>query len=199
MQNDHQTGQNGVDEASWIAGVAARGMKVVFNETSRPTAEFDELFHELLQRLTTHWSEDEPCVQFWAHGPRRDCMVVPLSEDEETMDLAFDYMPQVFPRLIEHVGATSYCFLVTGDVPAHPEVIIVGGAGICGERALGWMALTRDADGHEQLGSWVPFAVDDEEYCKFAASSLLRLLEPHQTLPSRLPARANADLRWFLR
>ena len=119
-----------INEASLIATAREHGLDLVLRRDLARTGGFDKFFQEFVDYLTAHWSQDQPSIQFWAYGPTKGCKLVPLSEDEATMDVALDCTPQFMPKLAEHVGATRCHYVSTGDLPGHPEVLVICDIGI---------------------------------------------------------------------
>jgi hypothetical protein len=101
-----------------------------------------------------------------------------FSDDEQVMNIVIGEMQEMVPQIIKDIGATRVYFVVTGEVQGHPEVLMVGGATIGGEHAMGWLEITRDYRGNEHLGTWNPFTAKDEEYLRFSSSWMMTLLEP---------------------
>ena len=189
-----------VKDASLIATAREHGLDLVFRKDLARTGGFDEFLDQFVDYLTAHWSQEQPSIQFWAYGPTKGCKLVPLSEDEETMDMALDYMPEFLPKLAEHVGAIRCHYVSTGDRPGYPEVLVICDIGIGCDPRLGWLEIKRDCEGNERLGTtWTPIAADDELYSDVASSPLVRHFESCSPPRSKFLTRTPTSLRRLLR
>jgi hypothetical protein len=172
------SGQPEVDERSWTITASARGMGLVFGDIDCATTGFGRRFNRFISDLRAQWSEEKTSVQFFGCARTRAFVLAPLLENDETINIMFDYMPEILPGLVRETMTTEFFYWVTGEMPGYPEVLIVVGAGIGGERTIGWLAIERDADNHEELGPWTPFSPDDEEYKLYASSWVMSLFDP---------------------
>jgi hypothetical protein len=153
------------------------GMMLVFGLVDEPFVDFEQGFDDFLDELRGQWSAAKAPVQFLGYSTTRGFCLFPLSDDEETMDVVFDQMPTMLDLIFREMRPTLYFFLATGELPGHPEVLIVGGATAAGERVIGWLDIARDSFGNEHLGLWNPLAKDDDENAAFFSSWMMRLLE----------------------
>ena len=189
-----------INEASLIATAREHGLGLVFRKDLARTGEFDAFFHEFADDLTAHWSQEQPSIQFWAYGPAKGCKLVPLSEDEETMDMALDYMPEFLRKLAKHVGAIRCHYVSTGDLPGYPEVLVIYDIGIGCDPRLDWVEIRRDCEGNERLGTtWTPIAAEDELYSYVTSSPLVRHFELCKPPRSKFLTRTPTSLRRLLR
>ena len=189
-----------INDASLIATAREHGLDLAFRKDLARTAGFDAFLDQFVDYLAAHWSQEQPSIQFWAYGPTKGCKLVPLSEDEETMDMALDCMPEFLPKLAERVGATRCHYVSTGDLPGYPEVLVICDIGIGCDPRLGWLEIKRDCEGNERLGpTWRSIAADDELYSDVASSPLVRHFAIRSPPRSKFLARTPTSLRSLLR
>ena len=188
------------NDASLTATAREHGLDLVFLKELARTGGFEDFFHQFIAYLKAQWSQKQPSIQFWAYGPAKGCKLVPLSEDEETMDMALDYMPEFLPKLAEHVGATRCHYVSTGDRPGYPEVLVICDIGIGCDPRLGWLEIKRDCEGNERLDTtWTPIAAEDELYSYVASSPLVRHFAICSSPRSKFLTRTPTSLRRLLK
>ena len=178
MQHTDETAHNEFDELLLTETASARGMKLLFGSIDKP---MKWRFDHFIDDIRAQWSVKKASVQFLGYNETRGFSLFAFSDDEETMDFVVDEMQEMARLVIRDMGATLYYFCVTGDLPGHPEVLMVGGATIGGEHAMGWLEIKRDSFGNEHLGTWSSFTAEEEKDLAFASSWMMRLLEtrPH--------------------
>jgi hypothetical protein len=177
MTVENETADHEPDEPSLRKMAWANGLILKFGPFGNPVTDFRQCFVDFVGGLRAEWSREKASVQFLGYNDTRGFLLFACSDDEKTMDIVIDDMPEMVELVIRDMGATLYFFFVTGEVAGHPEVLMVGGATIEGEHIMGWLEITRDSEGNERLGRWNSFTFNDKEYLEFSSSWLMRLLE----------------------
>ena len=177
MNDENQTADHEPDEPLLMRTAWANGLILKFGPFGNPVTDFRQCFFDFIGGLRSQWSREKASVQFLGYNDTRGFLLFAFSDDEKTMDVVIDSVPEMVELVIRDMRATLYYFFVTGEVAGHPEVLMVGGATNEGEQAMGWLEITRDSEGNECLGPWKPFTFNDEEYLGFSSSWMMRLLE----------------------
>ena len=162
------------DDVTLISTARANSVKLNFDDHQDGPVPFPEWYREFVDCLSKNWSEAQPSAQVRGTGATKSFMVASLADDDETVEISVNHMIEILPGIVERVQATRVCFAVIMDLPSRPEGLLVGGSGANGGRILGFMEITRDAEGREHLGSWTPVDADDEDY------SRVRLVLAHE-------------------
>ena len=185
------------DHALLITRAAYHGAELVIQEDPDQSVELRQSLGVSIECLRAKWSEHQSGAQIWGAGPTERFKLSPMPADDEKEALAVDYIVDMLPYVVHRVHATWLCFAVYAHLPHRSETLFVGGTDEKGERILGYMEITRDSEGHERLGHWMPVDQHDEDYFQLASGWLMNAFYRPRSLSSRLRSMWLHVLAWF--